>query len=365
MKIGVPKEIKVAEYRVGLRPDQVKELVDLKHEVFVQTQAGIEVGFSDADYEKAGGKILTSLKEVYQKTDLIVKVKEPIEQEWSYIKPYQFIYAFFHLAADKKLTQSLMQQQATCFAYETIEDKKGLLPLLIPMSEVAGRMAVQVGMRFLQKDFKGKGLLLGAVPGVKKGSVVILGAGAAGMNALKMAYGLGAKVTLIDISMEKLAYVEDLYQGQVQTLYSNEKNIFESVQQADLVVGAVLIKGALAPKLVTKKMIQEMEKKSVLVDISIDQGGCFETSKITTHNEPIHEVEGIYHYGVTNMPGAVPKTSTYALTNVTFPILKRILKEGVDSIKKDPLLKKGFNIFQGKLVYEQVAKDLDLELSSF
>lgn len=363
MKVGVPKEIKNSENRVGLLPGAAQELILLGHTVYIQSGAGVGIGIEDKSYETVGCVILPTIKDVYESSDFIIKVKEPIEEDLKYIKDGQTIYAFFHLAADKELTKKLMQKKLTCIAYETIEDKKGKLPLLIPMSEVAGRMSIQAGARFLQKDMGGKGILLGGVPGVQSGRVTILGAGAAGMNALRMAYGLGAKVTILDIDMEKLAFIDDLFSGQVQTLYSNKDNISKAVHSSDLVVGSVLLKGAKAPKLITEDMIKSMERGSVVVDISIDQGGCIETIQPTSHEKPIFEKHGVLHYGVTNIPGAVPRTSTYALTNVTFPIAKRILNLGIKNVLEDELLVKGINILEGKLVYKQIALDLDLPYS--
>lgn len=361
MKIGVPKEIKNNENRVGLVPGGVKQLVIDGHEVYIEKNAGAGIGLSDADYEKAGAKILPSMKDIYETATMIIKVKEPQPVEIALLKPHHILYTYLHLAADRELTQGLMKSGATCIAYETIQLEDNSLPLLVPMSEVAGRMATQIGAAYLQLNQGGKGILIGGVPGVSRGKVTVIGCGIAGTNAIKMAMGLGAEVTAIDLSTKRLAELDDLFDTRITTLYSNALNIEQAVINSDLVVGAVLVPGAKAPKLVTKEMIARMQKGSVVIDIAVDQGGCIETCKPTTHENPTFVVDGVLHYCVANMPGAVARTSTYALTNVTLKYARIIARDGIDaSAKKDKALKLGVNIYQGKLVYEQVARDLDL-----
>ena len=362
MKIGVPKEIKNNENRVGLVPSGVRQLVHDGHELFIETNAGVGIGISDDEYIKAGAKILPSLEDVFETATMIIKVKEPQPREIALLKPHHILYTYLHLAADKALTEGLMNSGSTCVAYETIQNKDGGLPLLLPMSEVAGRMATQVGATYLQKDKGGKGVLLGGVPGVKRGKVTVIGCGVAGTNAIKMAMGLGADVTAIDLNVKRLAEMDDLFDTRITTLFSNVQNIEEAVIQSDLVVGAVLVPGAKAPKLVTREMISKMEKGSVVVDIAVDQGGCIETCKPTTHEEPTFEVDGVVHYCVANMPGAVARTSTYALTNVTLKYARLIAKIGVEeAARSDEAFKLGINIYKGDLVYEQIAEDLDLK----
>lgn len=361
MKIGVPKEIKNNENRVGLVPSGVRQLVEDGNEVFVQTNAGMGIGIADEEYRDAGATILPDLKSVFASAEMIIKVKEPQSEEIALLRPHHLLYTYLHLAANKELTEGLMRSGATCVAYETIQLPDGTLPLLIPMSEVAGRMATQVGAAYLQLDKGGKGILLGGVPGVKRGKVTIIGCGVAGTNAAKMAMGLGAEVTLLDVSTRRLAEIDDLFESKVTTVFSNAKNIEDAVIQSDLVIGAVLVPGSKAPKLVTREMIAKMAKGSVVVDIAVDQGGCIETCKPTTHENPTFLVDGIVHYCVANMPGAVARTSTFALTNVTLRYARMIAREGLDqSVQKDAPLRSGVNIYKGKLVYEQVASDLDL-----
>lgn len=361
MKIGVPKEIKNNENRVGLVPAGVHQLVADGNEVFIQANAGEGVGFSDQDYIEAGAKILPTLESIFETAQMIIKVKEPQPVEINLLKPHHTLYTYLHLAADKELTVGLMNSGATCVAYETIQNPDGSLPLLIPMSEVAGRMATQVGTTWLQKDKGGKGVLLGGVPGVHRAKVTIIGCGIAGTNAAKMAMGLGADVTCIDVSTKRLAEMDDLFDNRITTLYSNYHNIKNSVINSDLVIGAVLIPGAKAPKLVTREMISQMEKGSVVVDIAVDQGGCIETCTPTTHQNPTFEVDGVIHYCVANMPGAVARTSTFALTNVTLQYARVIAQKGIKAaMADDPILRPGVNILEGKLVYEQVARDLEL-----
>ena len=361
MKIGVPKEIKNNENRVGLVPAGVRQLVQDGHELYVETNAGVGIGIDDSEYIEAGAKILPSLEAVFDTATMIIKVKEPQPVEIALLKPHHILYTYLHLAADKDLTEGLMKSGATCVAYETIEGPQGGLPLLNPMSEVAGRMATQVGATYLQKDKGGKGVLLGGVPGVKRGRVTVIGCGVAGTNALKMAVGLGADVTAIDLNTKRLAEMDDLFETRITTLFSNTQNIEDAVINSDLVIGAVLVPGAKAPKLVTRDMISKMEPGSVVVDIAVDQGGCIETCKPTTHESPTFLVDGVIHYCVANMPGAVARTSTFALTNVTLKYARMIAKVGVEeAASSDKGFKPGINIYKGALVYKQVADDLDL-----
>lgn len=361
MKIGVPKEIKNNENRLGLVPGGVRQLVQDGHELFIETKAGLGIGISDEEFVKAGAKVLPSLEAVFETCEMIIKVKEPQPREIALLKPHHILYTYLHLAADKDLTKGLMDSGSTCVAYETIQDKDGSLPLLTPMSEVAGRMATQVGAAYLQLDHGGKGVLLGGVPGTRRAKVTVIGCGVAGTNSIKMAMGMGADVTAIDLSTKRLAELDDLFDNRITTLFSNIDNIEKAVLESDLVIGAVLIAGAKAPKLVTRDMISKMEKGSVVIDIAVDQGGCIETCKPTTHENPTFEVDGVTHYCVANMPGAVAKTSTYALTNVTLKHARMIANLGVEeAVLADNALRPGVNIYKGKLVYEQVAKDLDL-----
>ncbi len=361
MKIAVPKEIKNNENRVGLTPAGARQLVQDGHEVFVQKNAGMGIGITDEEYIKAGAKIVPTLEDCFATGEMIIKVKEPQPNEIALLKPHHILYTYLHLAADKPQTEGLMKSGATCIAYETIQAEDGSLPLLVPMSEVAGRMSVQVGATYLQLDKGGKGILLGGVPGVRRAKVTIIGCGIAGTNAAQMAVGLGADVTLIDLSTKRLAELDQLFENKVHTIFSNSQNIEESVINSDLVIGAVLVPGAKAPKLVTRDMISKMGKGSVVVDIAVDQGGCIETCKATTHENPTFVVDGVVHYCVANMPGAVARTSTFALTNVTLKYARMLARDGVDrAIMKDKPLRLGVNIYKGKLVYEQVANDLDL-----
>jgi alanine dehydrogenase len=361
MKIGVPKEIKNNENRVGLVPAGVRQLVEDGHELFVETNAGLGIGIPDEEFVAAGAKILPSLEAVFEKSTMIIKVKEPQPVEIALLRPHHILYTYLHLAADKDLTEGLMKSGSTCVAYETIQLPNGSLPLLNPMSEVAGRMATQIGAAYLQKDKGGKGVLLGGVPGVKRGKVTVIGCGVAGTNAIKMAMGLGADVTAIDLNTRRLAEMDDLFETRITTLFSNTQNIEDAVINSDLVIGAVLVPGAKAPKLVTRDMISKMEKGSVVVDIAVDQGGCIETCKPTTHEQPTFLVDDVIHYCVANMPGAVARTSTYALTNVTLRYARLIAKIGVEeAASTDPVFKPGINIYKGDLVYEQIATDLDL-----
>jgi len=362
MKIGVPKEIKNNENRVGLVPGGVRQLIHDGNEVYVETNAGVGIGISDEQYINAGAKILPSLEDVFATAEMIIKVKEPQAREIALLRPHHILYTYLHLAADMPQTTGLMDSGSTCIAYETIQPEDNSLPLLTPMSEVAGRMSTQIGASYLQLDNGGKGILLGGVPGTRRAKVTVIGCGIAGTNAIKMAMGMGADVTAIDLSTKRLAELDDLFDNRITTLFSNIENIENSVINSDLVIGAVLIPGAKAPKLVTREMISKMENGSVVVDIAVDQGGCIETCKPTTHENPTFLVDGVVHYCVANMPGAVAQTSTYALTNVTLKYARMIAKFGVaEAAQMDEAFKKGINIYKGDLVYEQVAKDLDLK----
>jgi len=355
MKIGVPIEIKNNESRVAITPAGVFELTKSNHEVYVQSDAGLASGFLNKDYQDAGAKILDTIEEVYAVAEMIVKVKEPIEKEYNLIRENQVVFTYFHFASSQRLTEAMVASKAICIAYETVEEEDGSLPLLTPMSEIAGRMATQQGAKFLEKPIKGKGILLGGVPGVPPGKVLVLGAGVVGVQSAKMAAGLGANVVIMDIDMKKLRYVNDVMPPHVVTEFSNEYNIRKHIKDADLIIGAVLITGARAPKLIKRDMLKEMQHGTVMVDVAVDQGGCFETTKPTTHERPTYIVDGIVHYCVTNMPGAVPYTSTLALTNVTFPYVKRLADKGWKAAtEQDERLKKGINIIHGNIVLEEL-----------
>src|SRR5712675_144172 len=363
MKIGVPKEIKTNENRVALVPAGAEALVAAGHSVMIEKGAGDGSGFPDAAYTAVGAKIGADADTVWREADMIMKVKEPIKPEWPRMKKGQVIFTYFHFAADKELTLAHIKSGAACIAYETVELPSRELPLLTPMSEVAGRMAVQEGAKYLEKLYGGRGVLLGGVPGVAPGKVVILGGGIVGINAAKMAAGLGAKVTVLDLSLERLRYLSDVMPANVTLIYSNRHNILEQISTADLVVGAVLIHGAVAPRLIRREDLKSMQPGSVIVDVAIDQGGCVETIHATTHENPTYVVDGIIHYGVANMPGGVPRTSTLALTNATFPYAKRLAKLGWrDACKKDHSLFLGLNVIDGKVVYPGVAEAFGLPL---
>ncbi len=365
MNIGVPKETKNNENRVALVPGGVRQLVENGHRVFVQSGAGEGVGILDKDYIKIGAIIAQTASEIFHHGEMIIKVKEPLKDEIALLKPHHILYTYLHLAADKELTKALMKTGSTCIAYETIQEADSSLPLLIPMSEVAGRMATQIGANYLQIDHGGKGILLGGVPGTRRAKVTVIGAGIAGTNAIKMAVGMGACVTAIDISTKRLVEIDDLFDGNVTTLFSNSQNIEESVALSDLVIGAVLIPGAKAPRLVTRKMVSQMEKGSVIVDIAVDQGGCIETCRPTTHEKPTFLIDEVIHYCVTNIPGAVAKTSTYALTNVTLKYAQTAASLGIKkAVEKSSALKKGINILKGHLVYNNIAQDLGIPYSN-
>jgi alanine dehydrogenase len=366
MIVGIPKEIKISENRVGMTEAGVRQLVKEGHTLIVEKDAGVGSGISNQDYEKAGAKIIDTKAEVYAKADMIVKVKEPLPDEFNLLRENQILYTYLHLAAEPKLTKVLCERKVKAVAYETIQKEDGSLPLLTPMSEVAGRMATQVGAYYLQKNHGGKGILLGGVTGVRPGKVAIIGGGVVGINAAKMAVGLGADVTILDVNMSRLEYLDDVFQGTITTLYSNTMNIEESVIASDLVVGGVLITGHKAPTLVSKAMISQMQKGSVVVDVAVDQGGCIETCKPTSHQQPTYEVDGVIHYCVPNMPGVVSRTSTYALTNTTLKYASMLAAMGVeDAIAKDKALFKGLNCYNGYVCYEPVARDLGMEYKAY
>jgi alanine dehydrogenase len=362
MRIGVPTEIKDNEYRVGMTPSGAAVLTSDGHAVLVQKGAGGGSGFTDEEYASAGARILPDADAVYQEAEMIVKVKEPIEADLRRMKDGQLLFTYLHLAPVPELTAALVRKKITGVAYETITDeRKRTLPLLTPMSEVAGRMSVHVGAYFLHKPLKGRGVLLGGVPGVLPSDVVIIGGGVVGTNAAKMAAGLGARVTILDTNLDRLRQLDDIFRGTVQTLASNKAHIAEAVRHADLLVGGVLIPGAAAPKLVTRQMIGEMKKGSVIVDVAIDQGGCVETAKPTTHSNPVYEVDGVTHYCVANMPGAVPRTSTIALTNATLPYTRKLANLGFQKAIADPGLAEGVNVYKGEITYQAVADSQGLK----
>ena len=359
MKVGVPKEIKVLEYRVGMIPSGVKELVNEGHEVFVETDAGMGIGMTDQDYIDAGASILSTPEEVFDISELIIKVKEPQLNECRMLKTGQVLFTYLHLAADPEQAAALVKSGVTAIAYETVTADNGSLPLLTPMSAVAGRLSIQAGAYALQKANGGRGVLLGGVPGVKAGQVLIIGGGVSGAHAAEMAVGLGAQVTILDLSSDRLNELSNKFGDKVSTRVSSKELIKELVIESDLVIGAVLVAGAAAPKLVTKEHVKQMRPGSVMVDISIDQGGCFETSKPTTHAEPTYIVDDVVHYCVTNMPGAVPRTSTFALTNETLPFIKSLANRGWQSaLKNDQHLKNGLNVHEGSINFEAVADEL-------
>jgi alanine dehydrogenase len=361
MRIGVPKEIKTREFRVGMTPASVREAVRLGHDVVVETDAGVGIDLSNEDYEAAGATIVDSAQKAFD-ADLIVKVKEPQLNECAMLHEGQTLFTYLHLAADKPQAEALLKSGCTAIAYETVTGNHGGLPLLRPMSEVAGRMSVQVGAWALEKSQGGRGVLLGGVPGVSAANVVILGGGVSGFNAAQMAVGAHADVELFDVNLARLEELDALFKNQVQTVFSNPTAVYEAICRADLVIGAVLVPGGKAPHLVTRDMLKDMKKGAVLVDIAIDQGGCFETSKATSHDDPIYEVDGVVHYCVANMPGAVPRTSTFALNNVTLPHTLNIANNGaVEAMRRDPHLLKGLNVMGGKITYKAVADDLDLD----
>jgi alanine dehydrogenase len=361
MIIGCPKEIKVREYRVGLVPGGVQTLVSRGHTVLLEKGAGVGSGIGDDSYTRAGAQIVDSAREVWQRAQMIVKVKEPIEPEYGLMQDGQTIYTYFHLAAVPSLAKALLEKKVTAVAYETIQTEDGQLPLLKPMSEVAGRMAVQIGAVMLEKEHGGKGILLSGVPGVRRGRVAILGGGTVGTNAAKLASGMGAETVILDVNTNRLAYLDDIFGSRVQLIYSDQDQITKYVREADLVVGGVLIPGAKAPKLVSEKLVSQMSEGSVVVDVAVDQGGCIETCRPTTHDNPTYTVHGVVHYCVANMPGAVAQTSTFALTNTTIGYGVKLADRGVaEAVKADPILALGVNTYAGHCTYKAVADSLDL-----
>ena len=357
MIIGVPKEIKDHEARVGVTPAGAKALTEAGHKVLVETQAGAQSGFEDEEYQDAGAEIVGDAGYAWGKADTVVKVKEPIESEYAYFRESLVLFTYLHLAPVPDLTDRLLQSKVIGIAYETVRDRQGTLPLLTPMSEVAGRMSVQVGAAYLEKEHGGRGILLGGVPGVPPAHVTIIGGGIVGTNAARIALGFGAKVTIVDLNLNRLREIDDIFNGRVYTLASNSYNLAHATREADLVIGGVLIPGATAPKIVTRAMVGRMRKGAVIVDVAIDQGGCVETARPTSHSDPSYTVDGVVHYCVTNMPGAVPHTSTLALTNATFPYLLRLANLGArEALRKDPGLAEGLNTWMGTLTHCGVAE---------
>ena len=362
MIVGLPKEIKDNEYRVGLTPAGVRALTDSGNRVLVEGTAGEGSGFEDTLYQRAGATIIGSAAEVWTKSDMIVKVKEPIQPEYPLMREGQLLFTYLHLAPDRELTKQLLERKVTGIAYETITDRRGGLPLLTPMSEVAGRMAIQVGAHYLEKMSGGRGILLGGVPGVPAARVVIIGGGVVGTNAAKIAVGMGAHVTIIDNNLDRLRELDDIFLSKISTLASSAYMIHDAISQADLIIGAVLVPGAAAPKLVTRSMLKDVPNGAVIVDVAVDQGGCIETTRPTTHSNPTYYVEGVLHYCVANMPGAVPRTSTFALTNSTLPFALKIANKGFfPAISSDPNLEAGVNTYAGHCTYEAVAISQGLE----
>lgn len=364
MIVGCPKEIKNHEYRVGLTPGAAREYVAHGHQVMIETGAGAGIGADDAAYQAVGASIVATAAEIFAKADMVVKVKEPQPSEWAQLREGQILYTYLHLAPDPEQTKGLLASGVTGVAYETVTDAAGALPLLAPMSEVAGRLSIQAGATALQKAHGGRGVLLGGVPGVRPGKVVVIGGGVVGLHAAKMAVGLGADVTVLDRSLPRLRQLDDIFHGSIHTLYSSIDNLEREVFSADLVVGAVLIPGAAAPKLVTKAMLSSMKPGSVIVDVAIDQGGCFETSHATTHSDPTYVVDGVVHYCVANMPGAVPYTSAHALNNATLVHGLALADKGLKAIAEDPHLRNGLNVHRGKITNKAVAESLSLDMVS-
>jgi alanine dehydrogenase len=362
MKIGIPKEIKNNENRVAITPAGVHTLVSAGHEVYIETKAGEGSGFTDEEFVQAGARILGSAAEVWNTAEMVMKVKEPLPEEYQYFRQDLILFTYLHLAPLPELTKVLMDSGVTAIAYETVQLADGSLPLLTPMSVVAGRMSIQVGAHHLERRHGGLGVLLGGVPGVPAAKVVVVGGGTVGLNAARIALGMGARVTILDINPARLAHIDEVFQGRIQTVVSNDYNLYEQLQDADLLVGAVLVPGARTPKIVKTDMVKSMKKGSVIVDVAIDQGGSVETiDRITTHDDPTYEKFGVVHYAVANMPGAVPRTSTFALTNVTIPYALQLANKGVKrAVSDNPALAKGVNVIAGKLTYEAVANSLDI-----
>lgn len=365
MIVGIPKEIKDNENRVSATPSGVSEYVSRGHTVIVERSAGVGSGFADSEYEAAGAMLVDTHAEVFARADMIQKVKEPIASEFDLLREDQILYTYLHLAAEEALTKVLIERNVASIAYETVELANRALPLLTPMSEVAGRMSVQVGAHYLEKVHGGRGLLLGGVAGVPAANVVIIGGGVVGTNAAQMALGMGAHVTILDVSIDRLRYLDQVLHGRFQTLASNRGNVAEAVRHCDLLIGGVLIPGARAPKLVTAEMVSTMREGSVIVDVAIDQGGCIETVRPTSHSNPTFVVDGVVHYCVTNMPGAVPRTSTFALSNVTLPYGLRLAESGMDAARTDAALAKGVNVYKGQVTYAAVAEAFGLEYTPF
>jgi alanine dehydrogenase len=365
MIIGVPKEVKDHESRVGVTPAGAKALVDAGHKVLIEHDAGALSSFPDHEYQAVGAEIVADAAGVWNPANMVVKVKEPIEKEYPYFRPGLVLFTYLHLAPLRELTNALIAKKVTGIAYETVRDKVGALPLLTPMSEVAGRLSVQVGAAYLEKEHGGRGVLLGGVPGVPPGNVCIIGGGIVGTNAAKIALGMGARVTLVDLNLNRLRELDDIFSGSLHTLYSNSYNVERAVSEADLVIGGVLIPGAVAPKIVTKAMVAKMKKGAVIVDVAIDQGGCIETARPTTHSDPSYVVDGVVHYCVTNMPAAVPNTSTLALTNATFPYVMKLAKLGANvAMRENAGIAEGVNTFNGFLTYKAVASAQNRDYTS-
>jgi len=364
MRIGVPTEIKDNEFRVGMVPAGVRSLVDEGHEVFVQKGAGVGSGIEDEEFSAAGATILAGADEIWSTADMVIKVKEPVGPEYDRMRSDQLLFTYLHLAPEPRLTDVMLERGVTGIAYETVTDHHGHLPLLTPMSEVAGRLSIQVGAYFLQRPNGGRGVLPGGVPGVPSADVVIVGGGVVGINAAKMALGLGAHVTILETNLERMRYLDDVFSGHVNCIASNRHNLEVACQRADILVGGVLVVGASAPKLVTREMLKTMKPRSVIVDVAVDQGGCVETTRPTTHSDPTFEVEDVIHYCVANMPGSVPRTSTFALTNATMPFAIALANHGLDALRADPHLRNGLNTFQGKLTHEAVAESQGKEFTA-
>lgn len=365
MIIGVPKEIKNNENRVGVTPAGIMEFVKHGHTIFVQKNAGFHSGFEDDEYIQAGAKILSTIEEVYEAAEMIIKVKEPIEIEYDLIKEDQVVFTYFHFASSEPLTHAMIKNKSVCISYETVEDADRTLPLLTPMSEVAGRMSIQQGAKYLEKPLKGRGILLGGIPGVAPAKVLVLGGGVVGTQAAKMAAGLGADVTILDINIKRLRYLDDAMPANIKTEFSNEYTIRKHIKDSDLIIGGVLIPGAKAPKLITRDMLKDMRPGTVLVDVAVDQGGCFETTKPTTHEDPIYIIDDIVHYSVANMPGAVPFTSTMGLTNVTLSYALQLANKGWKKACADnKYLRLGLNVINGKVVYPAISEAFNLPLNN-